>query len=372
MEGVMAIFQPVRIVKRGNSYQLYYHNPRGERKRISVGEDYSQVQRLSMKFTDWLLEGKDPEQEILKSHNMEHAPTLSEFYDFFMERHGNQQSKSMIQLYNERFQNIRRCPGLCNVPINNISKKLVYDYMHLRLKQDKVSNSTVNREAAVIKTMLNKAVEWEIIETNPVHGLKQLAEPPKRNVDLSFENAQALISELPESFANIVEFAIYTGFRKENILSLTIEQCSIPENGDASVKLKIKGGEYKTCPLGPNAVDVLRRAIGLRKKGYVFINPQTNNRYMTVSDSFVRAVKKLHLKVGNSYLRFHDLRHVFATWLHGQGVSLDILRILMNHKKRSTTDRYTTARTNGASHVLSLMPKIVHVPSDAFRAADTN
>ena len=100
---------------------------------------------------------------------------------------------------------------------------LMSDYMHARKKQDNVSNSTVNREATVVKTMLNKAVEWEIIEKNPIEKLNLLPEPPKRNVYLSVEQASALLNELTESFANIVEFAIYTGFRLENILSLMIE-----------------------------------------------------------------------------------------------------------------------------------------------------
>ena len=40
---------------------------------------------------------------------------------------------------------------------------------------------------------------------------------------LSVEQARTLINELPATIADIVEFAIYTGFRKENILSLCIE-----------------------------------------------------------------------------------------------------------------------------------------------------
>ena len=46
--------------------------------------------------------------------------------------------------------------------------------------------------------------------------------------------------------------------------------------------------------------------------------------------------------VDGSKLRKHDLRHVFATWLHQRGVSLDALRPLMGHKDRATADRYTT------------------------------
>ena len=68
-EGVMATFKPVRIKKRGKTYQLYYYNPRGERRRLSVGDDYQQAQRLAVKFSDWLMEGKDPEHEMKKAIN---------------------------------------------------------------------------------------------------------------------------------------------------------------------------------------------------------------------------------------------------------------------------------------------------------------
>ena len=110
--------------------------------------------------------------------------------------------------------------------------------------------------------------------------------------------------------------------------------------------------------MGPSAVEIVKRAIGRRDSGYVFINPETGTRYSTISESFSRAAQKL--RVGDTCLRFHDLRHVFATWLHAEGVSLDTLRVLMNHKKRSMTDRYMTAKTSGAANVLMLMPKQPH------------
>ena len=231
--------------------------------------------------------------------------------------------------------------------------------MHLRKKQDRVTNSTVNREATILKTMLNKAVEWEIIDRNPIDRLKLFPEPQKRNVELTIEAAVALLNELSVLFALIVEYAIYTGFRLENILELTVEHIRFHDVGNTgTVKMKVKGGMRDSYPVGPNAVDVLNRAIGDRKTGYVFINKRTGTRYFSVSDSFRRAVRRLGLKVGDSYLRFHDLKHVFATWLHERGVTLDTLRVLCQHKKRSTTDRYTTANTAEASKVLSLMPKI--------------
>ena len=69
----MATIKPVQISKRGKSYQLYYYSPNGERKRISVGSDQHQAQRLVAKFSNWLMHGKDPEAEIEKAKAEEKA-----------------------------------------------------------------------------------------------------------------------------------------------------------------------------------------------------------------------------------------------------------------------------------------------------------
>jgi len=365
----------VRVVLRdygtSQKFALRFTNPEGRRRRLSVGSDYQYAQRMSMKFSEWLLEGKNPEHEIKKAIHKEliRNKSLMDFFPVFMERHGTLQSKRMVEFYYERFKNIARCPGLVKIPIFDISGKIMSDYMHMRKKQDGVSNATVNREATVVKTMLNKAVEWELIDKNPIEKSKLLSEAPKRNVYLTMEEATALLNELTESFANIVEYAIYTGFRLETILSLKIEQVTFHDIGNTgSIKSKVKSGEWNSYPVGPNAVEVLKRAIGNRKKGYVFINPQTGTRYNSVSQSFRRAVKKLNIRVGDTYLRFHDLKHVFATWLHERGVSLDTLRILCQHSKRSTTDRYTSANISGAANVLSLIPKIESPNSRKVRA----
>ena len=57
-------------------------------------------------------------------------------------------------------------------------------------------------------------------------------------------------------------------------------------------------------------------------------------------------------------MRFHDLRHVFATWLHEAGVSLDTLRILRGHEDRATTDRYISVDRLATGKVLNLIPQL--------------
>ena len=111
-------------------------------------------------------------------------------------------------------------------------------------------------------------------------------------------------------------------------------------------------------PLSTLAVSVVKRAIGDRELGYVFLNLKTNDRYYSIHKTFDRAVRKLDLKVGVTKLRFHDLRHIFATWLHREGVSLDVLRPLLGHEQRSTTDRYAYLDVKTVGNAVNLMPRI--------------
>jgi integrase len=53
-------------------------------------------------------------------------------------------------------------------------------------------------------------------------------------------------------------------------------------------------------------------------------------------------------------LRFHDLRHSYATWLVSEGVPVNVVRTVMGHEQTSTTlDIYTHAPSDYEARVLS-------------------
>lgn len=315
----MAKITNVRIVStKYGTFSLHYTNPDGRRRRLSVGPDHQLVQRRSVKFTDWLLEGKDPEIEIQKARNNETAQaiTVRELFPDFMSRHGTHKSTNMQISYRNSFKNICRCPEIADSPIGAVTLAMVLDYLHARMKQDKVTPATVNREGAFLRCLYARACEWGILDKNPLQWLKQIPESGKREVAITVDQAGKLVDQLPVPIANIVEFAIYSGFRRGNILGLKIEDLVFHDLQESSEALiVIKGGKRKRFLLGSHATDVLRRSIGNRKEGYVFLSPRTGTRYGSVHKAFDRAVRKLGLQVNGTKMRFHDLRHVFATWL---------------------------------------------------------
>ena len=127
----MAVFNPVRVVKtKYGTFSPHYKSPDGRRRRLSVGSDEMHVQRLSVKITDWLLDGKDPEREMERAKQKEQAKTISlrDFYPLFLEKHGSEQSQNTRQSYGYSFKNICRCPDLVDAPLRTISIALLKDY----------------------------------------------------------------------------------------------------------------------------------------------------------------------------------------------------------------------------------------------------
>ncbi|MFC1551928.1 tyrosine recombinase XerC [Candidatus Latescibacterota bacterium] len=364
----MAAIKSVRVIKtKYGTYSLNYINHDGRRRRLTIGKNYEYAQQIALRFTNWLIEGKNPECEIERAKQTEKAKgiTIREFYPTFMEQHGSLQSKKMQESYYYSFKNICRCPAISESIISSISKRHILEYMHLRIKNDGVTGATVNRDAVFVKGMLSRAIEWDYLDNNPLKGLKLFPEAEKREVNLTPVQAAFLLDELPIPVDQIVEFAIYSGFRKENILSLKIESIRFydirPDNlfsAEGEADIVVKGGRKEKFPLGTLAVNVLKKSIGNRTEGYVFLNPLTGNRYRSIHKTFDRAVRKVGLTVNGTKLRIHDLRHVFATWLHMAGVSLDILRPLLGHRSRTTTDRYVSIDRLAIGKVLNVMPSI--------------
>ena len=63
------------------------------------------------------------------------------------------------------------------------------------------STSTVNREFAALRGMLNKAVAWGLLERNPVSGIKMPRESRGRTRFLTVNEAKSLLDAAPHIFA---------------------------------------------------------------------------------------------------------------------------------------------------------------------------
>lgn len=206
---------------------------------------------------------------------------------------------------------------------------------------EEYSKETIVRELGLLRRIFNIAIhEWEVCETNPVpRVLRTLGKVDNKRVRyLDPEEVQKLMVALPTWLRSIVMVTRHTGLRRSNILNLTWDQV------DLSRKVIIIGKTKNLEPLGIPLTETVCKVLAEQGKvrhlnsPYVFCD-ESGAPYdlCRVSVAFRRARKK----AGIENLRFHDLRHDFASSLVQAGVDIYRVKDLLGHKDLRMTVRYS-------------------------------
>jgi integrase len=219
-----------------------------------------------------------------------------------------------------------------NTYLSNIGAEIVERYKAQRIKQ--VSPATVNREIALIKTMLNKAAAWGRIPSNPISGrvVGKLKEKNARERILSPEETGRLIEVASPNLKPILTIALNTGMRRNEILSLKWENVNLSA-GYIFIE-DSKSGRSRKVPMNRLIIDSF---MGLPKRNQlVFYNPETKGSFKDIKTSFKSACRRANIKG----LRLHDLRHTFATRYIEAGGDIASLSKILGHAKIQMTMRY--------------------------------
>ncbi len=225
--------------------------------------------------------------------------------------------------------------------ISAITPNLINQYK-TRRRSEGASPSTINRELALMKHAFSLAVrEWEWIRENPVKKISMEKENPSRDRWLSLEEEERLLAASPQWLKEIITFAIETGCRREEMLSLEWKDIDLFKR--CLNVLAGKTGNRRVIPLTKKALEVLKGSEKARSKvrpikgGFVFTHPlgQKVNIH-TLRTAFERALEKAEI----DGFRFHDLRHTFASRLAQSGTDPYTIQKLMGHKSFLTTQRY--------------------------------
>ena len=219
-----------------------------------------------------------------------------------------------------------------NTFLSNIGAEMVERYKAQRIKQ--VSPATVNREIALIKTMLNKAVAWGRIPSSPIAGrvVGKLKEKNARERILTSEETGRLIEAASPNLKPILTIALNTGMRRNEILSLKWENVNYSA-GHVYID-DSKSGRSRKVPMNRLVIDAF---MGLPKRNQlVFYNPETKGSLKDIKTSFKSACHRAKIKG----LRLHDLRHTFATRYIEAGGDIASLSKILGHAKIQMTMRY--------------------------------
>jgi len=203
-------------------------------------------------------------------------------------------------------------------------------------RRSEVSPRTVNIEVKCLKRMLNLAVDWGKLENNPIRNVKPFEERKTGVRLLSEDEAQRLVEVCSFYLKPVVVCALNTGMRLGEILKLKWDKVDLDE-GFISVE-ETKTNEVRKIPLNEIMLELLQRLHQSKKSDFVF----TNSRGQPYDKEGVRAAfNKAKHELGLHGLRFHDLRHTFASYLVMSGVDLRSVQELGGWKSLRMVQRYS-------------------------------
>lgn len=220
---------------------------------------------------------------------------------------------------------------LSDVPLREINRD-VLDAARRRLVREGLSKTTVNHYMGVVRQLLRQANEWGWLDVLPKVPMFRVSLPEPRW--LRRDQFDRLLLALPEHTKQMALFAVATGLRKSNITGLTWDRVDL-EAGFAYVPSnQAKAGRGIPIPLNQTAKRVLREQRGKHER-WVFV--WKGKRIEQVS---TKAWRRACKAAGLEGLRFHDLRHTWASWQIQAETPLSVVQALGGWQSPQMVQRY--------------------------------
>jgi site-specific recombinase XerD len=186
---------------------------------------------------------------------------------------------------------------------------------------------SVNTYLRHIKAALHEAVQlWHIKRVPQIKMLRTASRLPHV---LPREAIQALLAHTRErdpELWRIIQFALWTGCRRSEILGLSWPMVCVPR---AVARIIGKGDKEREIDLLPGALEAMGSA---RDLGHVFCAWHKD----TLSHRFKAAARAC----GVGWARFHSVRHTAATYMISSGIPLQVVQRILGHSDIRTTQIY--------------------------------
>jgi integrase/recombinase XerD len=224
--------------------------------------------------------------------------------------------------------------------VDEIRKVHVAEFVSY-LKKTGLKSPTIRRYLATTSSIFAFAERSGWLVRNPVAQFdkRSLPEAQPRSRFITPTEYRRLLSASPLHLKPILEMAVQTGMRLEEVLGLRWEQVNLERR---EVRLVVtKTNQPRVVPLSDRAVAVFVASTRLGPSPYVFTNPNTGQRYRNLRHSFGLACSR----AGITDFRWHDLRHTFASWHVQSGTDLFRVSKLLGHASLQMSARYAHLAT---------------------------
>ncbi len=365
----------VKILPSGGKAYYFFYRAEGRKRHFLLGKHGNitapAAREAAIEKTGEIAKGADIQavrQEKRQQEERQKNNTLGKFIDnryqswIEVERKSGREAIKTLQ---------RKFPHLMARPMSQITAWDIEQFKTAELNKG-LKASTVNRVIKTLQSCLSTAVKWGAIEQHPLHNIsfvkenttpriRYLDQQETRQLRTALEEREAGLRAArvnankwrearklapypaikPPQYADhlkpIVLLALNTGMRRGEIMHLEWHSVNF-DKAVITIKAEIaKSGKERHIPINSEAMAMLKQwREQTTSKGFAFINPKTGRPFTEIKNSWEGVVKK----AGITNLRFHDLRHDFASKLVMAGVDLNTVRELLGHSDFKLTLKY--------------------------------
>lgn len=275
-------------------------------------------------------------------------------------------------------------PNIGDIPIEKLTSLQLQKFYRKLLTEGRVpriesenqpkglSAKTVRNINQVISSAMDVAVKHKLILSNPTDGCELPKVGHKEMHTIHAEQLGAFLQEAKKSGVyELYYLDLATGLRRGELLGLKWEDVDLAHGVihvrrqvyriDGEVKevpLKTKNA-YRNISISKDAVEMLQEMEKHRISEYVFPSPSGGP---ISPDSVLNMLHRVLKRAGLPAVRFHDLRHTFATLALQNGVDIKTVSGMLGHFSAGfTLDTYAHVTTAAQKEAANTMGSVLSV-----------
>ncbi len=287
------------------------------------------------------------------------VPTLADFYERFKSRYMKTAIKESSYVVYESAFKVQTLPELGRLRLDQIDRERMEDFIAV-LTEKGLAKDYIRLILGSLQTLMTTAIEKGIIMSNPVRGLSKLyRQAPVRHADIeplteeeSLLFLKTALEWEPEHYPMFLT-SLHTGMRSGEVIGL--QQRDIDWHGKfISLRRQVVHGKVTTLKTKSSrrrvdlSDDLLKTLATLKKKRQEEALKRgskisewvwANERGQRVDIGSIKAknFKRALRKAGLRDIRYHDLRHTFASQLLCNGANILYVSQQLGHSNPGIT-----------------------------------
>ena len=263
-------------------------------------------------------------------------------------------------------------PFFGDLQLVEINPLLVKEFRKTMIDKGR-KNSTVNKYMKFLGSIFNFMIDSDVPVRNPLARIKALKETKNDKIRaLSTIEVQTLLKKTKivyPDFYPLLFTAIFTGMRQGELIALTwdsinwiTKKITIDKNYTHGKLGTPKTGKIRIIDMSDELAKVLKEwRLACPNSEYNLVFPNNEGNYQSAENMLKRRFLTSLNRAGIDKIRFHDLRHTYASLLLANGAPMKYVQYQLGHSSITMTmDLYTHLLPEVNDKCVNLLNSIVN------------